>query len=110
MITSRNPSSYRIFGSGLGQTGGGIGPGTLNCPGDPQCFLPGGAAYTPTPPVGDLNFWGAVGGNIVGQQLAASPPPTPSSPIGSYLLGSPNVIWWAVGIVAAVVLLSGGRR
>jgi hypothetical protein len=111
MITSRNPASYYL--AGLGQTGTetGIGPGTLNCPGDPQCFIPGGLAYTPTPPVGDLSFWGTTAGNIVGQQLAAAPPPVPTgplAPLASTALAYPSLIWWGVGIVALIAFM--GRR
>ena len=109
MIVSRNPSSYRL---GLGYLGQGIGPGTLNCPGDPGC--PGGGLVPPAP-VGDAAFWSMVGGTageIAGLQLAANPPPVPTGPLAPLIstgYANPNLIWWGVGIVAAVALLSGRR-
>jgi hypothetical protein len=117
MIVSRAPASYRIFG-GLGQAaaGGGIGPGTYNCPGDLECLLPGGTSIVPPPPVGDAAFWntwGTVAGTVAGQQLASSPPGVPTgplAPLSSFLSAYPSYAMWGVGILVALAFLSEGRR
>ena len=103
---------------GLGQAagGGGIGPGTLNCPGDPECLLPGGYSNVPVTPVGDTNFWnfwGTVAGQTAGTQLAASPPAVPTGPLAPLVSAgyqSPNLVAWAVGALVVFAFLSEGRR
>ena len=113
-IVSRAPGSYSMMPPGLAGLGQGIGPGTLNCPGDPGC--PGGPSMVPPPPVGDATFWntwGTIAGQIAGQQLAASPPAVPTgplAPLSSFLSANPSYLAWGFGLLLLVVLGTQARR